>query len=52
MNQEILNSYIKAINRIDDYFEYSNESQKDKAAVMEIINNLQEELYAKVRVEK
>ena len=32
--------YQKAINQIDDYFEYRNESAKDKRHVMSIIDGL------------
>jgi len=36
--------YIQAINKIDDYFEYSNESTKDKKFVMSVIDYLTERL--------
>ena len=36
--------YIEAINRIDDYFEYSNESAKDKKFVMSVIDQLTDQL--------
>ena len=39
-----LESYATAINSIDDYFEYSNESDVDKEVVMRIIDNLTNKL--------
>ena len=39
-----LRVYRRAINRIDDYFEYRNESDKDKAYVMSVIDELTNEL--------
>jgi hypothetical protein len=35
-----LEIYQKAINKIDDYFEYRNESVKDRLKVQEILNEL------------
>ena len=37
-------SYIKAVNRIDDYFEYSSESDKDQKKVYGILDDLREQL--------
>ena len=36
--------YIDAINKIDDYFEYANESIKDRKKVYQILGNLTESL--------
>ena len=33
-------AYAKAVNQIDDYFEYSNESVSDRKRVYEILDNL------------
>ena len=33
-------AFCKAINKIDDYFEYSNESKQDKEFVYGVIDNL------------
>lgn len=35
-----LEAYQRAINRIDDYFEYTNESAKDKQFVRSVLNQL------------
>ncbi len=40
---------MKTINRIGDYFEYSNESQKDKDVVMANIDQLTESLKEGIR---
>lgn len=44
MNEQHLQAYIKAINKIDDYFEYANESLKDRAYVHKVLAELTEEL--------
>lgn len=36
--------YAQAINELDDYFEYTNESKKDKAFVMGVIDRLTEQV--------
>jgi len=36
--------YMKAINRIDDFFEYRNESKKDREVVHKILDALTVEL--------
>lgn len=43
-HKEILYCYRKAINKIDDYFEYSMESKKDQKKVRQILSDLTEEL--------
>ena len=42
--QLILKVYQKAVNKLDDYFEYSHDSNKDKARVMAILSSLRNEL--------
>ena len=42
--QLVLKAYQKAINKIDDYFEYGYDSKKDRARVMAIIDALRKEL--------
>ena len=44
MSDKILNSYIKAINKIDDYFEYQYQSIKDQQRVHKILKELTEDL--------
>lgn len=39
-----LNYYQKAINAIDDYFEYANESSRDRKKMHQILGNLTDEL--------
>ena len=39
-----LNEYIKAVNEIDDYFEYAMESKKDQKQVHKILGNLTDRL--------
>ncbi len=41
---EALRKYQTAINKIDDYFEYSNESEKDKTFVREVLSKLTKDL--------
>ena len=40
----MLAEYQRAINRIDDYFEYRHESEKDKQHVVEVLDNLTDQL--------
>lgn len=42
--EEILVAYQKAINQIDDYFEYANESKKDRVRVHSILFRLTDKL--------
>ena len=42
--REILIAYQKAINKIDDYFEYSMESKKDQEKVHKILDDLMKKL--------
>lgn len=44
MSNSTLESYIKAINKIDDYFEYQCQSQKDQQRVHKILKELTEDL--------
>lgn len=37
---KMLSAYIHAVNQIDDYFEYANESTKDRAKVKLILTDL------------
>lgn len=41
---KVLNIYIQAVNELDDYFEYRNESTKDRAFVFDAIGNLCEKI--------
>ena len=36
----LLSLYMKAINRIDDYFEYRHQSEVDKKYVVDVLNQL------------
>jgi hypothetical protein len=45
-----LELYSKAINQIDDYFEYRNESKKDREVVYKILDDLSASL--KLLIEK
>jgi len=36
----ILDAYIKAINEIDDWFEYANESKKDREMIHGVLEKL------------
>ncbi len=38
--EELIAAYQKTINRIDDYFEYTNESKSDREKVHEILDRL------------
>lgn len=44
-DKQALKEYIKTINKIDDWFEYSNESKKDR----EWINSTLDELTSKLK---
>ncbi len=44
MEEQLLTLYRKAINRIDDYFEYSMQSEKDQKRVHEILAKLSNEI--------
>lgn len=44
MNNNHLEHYIKAINKIDDHFEYANESLKDRAFIQKVLAELTESL--------
>lgn len=44
MSNNILEHYIKAINKIDDHFEYANESLKDRAFIHKVLGELTENL--------
>jgi len=46
MEAKYLQIYQRAINRIDDYFEYSMESKVDQARVREILKELSDSLAA------
>lgn len=53
MKQNLINkirvdAYEKAINKIDDYFEYANDSEKDKQMVRDILEDLSSELEYKM----
>lgn len=39
-----LEAYQKAVNKIDDYFEYQCESKKDQARVHKILDELRKDL--------
>ncbi len=43
-NEMMLTAYRKAINEIDDYFEYARESAKDQKKVYQILGNLTDSL--------
>ena len=45
----ILAAYRKAINHLDDYFEYTNESKKDRARVHDILAQLTLDLKEVIR---
>lgn len=40
LEKEMIDNYIKAINKIDDYFEYANESIKDRAFIHKVLEEL------------
>lgn len=44
MTNDYLEHYVKAINKIDDHFEYSNESLKDRAFIHKVLAELTESL--------
>jgi hypothetical protein len=39
-----LKAYIESINEIDDYFEYANESKRDREFVHSVLNKLTNKL--------
>lgn len=41
---KLLSAYQVAVNKIDDYFEYANESLKDRKKVHQILGNLTDEI--------
>lgn len=41
---DILRLYVQALNRIEDYFEYMNESKKDREFVQKVLSELTEKL--------
>jgi hypothetical protein len=43
-SDELLECYVKAVNRLDDYFEYRCESDKDRQYVYHTLNLLSKEL--------
>lgn len=45
MNKDMIKSYVKSINKIDDFFEYKNESLKDREFVHKVLEELTQELY-------
>lgn len=50
MTNNYLKHYIKAINKIQDHFEYANESLKDRAFIHKVLAELTESL-SKVRTQ-
>ena len=42
--QRMLMAYWKTVNQIDDYFEYSNESQQDKRFIIDVLTQLRRKL--------
>lgn len=53
MKQHLINKirveeYEQAINKIDDYFEYAHESDKDKRFVMDVLSDLSTKLEMKI----
>jgi hypothetical protein len=42
--KQMLKYYQEALNKIEDYFEYSNKSSEDKMRVMKIIDDLTTDL--------
>lgn len=54
MNQNLINkirieAYEKAINTIDDYFEYRYESTQDKEFVINVLDNMTRQIEIKMR---
>lgn len=43
-DKAVLEAYKKAVNRIDDFFEYANESVSDRKYVHEVLDKLTKEL--------
>ena len=50
-DQTILACYIKAINQIEDYFEYRYESDTDKRFVMQAIDEMTAEISKRAQEE-
>jgi len=46
--EDLLELYIKAVNRIDDFFEYANESKSDRLFIKNVLNRLTADI-AKLR---
>jgi len=46
--EDLLKLYIKAVNRIDDFFEYANESKSDREFIKTVLNKLTADI-AKLR---
>lgn len=44
MNEQHLQAYIRAVDKIQDHFEYANESLKDRAYVYKVLAELTEDL--------
>lgn len=42
--EKFLNAYIKAVDKIQDHFEYANESVKDRAFIHKVLAELTENL--------
>ena len=42
--EKILQAYVEAVNKIDDFFEYRNESKSDREAVHKILKELTKDL--------
>lgn len=49
INQIRVDVYEQALNKIDDYFEYAHESDKDKSFVREILSDVSSELETKIK---
>jgi hypothetical protein len=47
-----LDLYIKAINKINDHFEYANESIKDRAFIKKVLDDLTETLVAEQKTKQ
>jgi len=51
-SEQALREYKKTINRIDDFFEYANESKKDRAFIQEQLDGLTKRLEKIYRTKK
>jgi len=51
-SEQALKEYQKTINRIDDFFEYANESKKDRAFIHEQLDKLSSRLEKIYRTKK